>query len=484
MAPAPADIRELGNSPAHLALLRSFYAALYVPEFPDADERESLSNMERYLALKESGWYGANNYHIRMLVEDGRPIGGVIADYLVGPNTGVIEFLVVAPQARGRGIARMLMRDTEALLDADARAAGRPGLDAVVAEMNDPFRRPPADDSMDPFVRLLIWSRWGFRKVDFPYVQPALSETQSHVTSMFLAWKSRTGPTPDGVPAQTVLTVVHEYMRWAMRVPHPRESAEFRSMSRYLDARDRVALMPLDHYVGHDDARPLAIREVVTPDDPELPALRTLYASVFTDSATAVEAATLGAARPSEDGDVRHHLWAVRASLHGPLAGLASFFTFPVAGFAGYVALTPPLRGTGRFPLLLARLEATMVHDGLGTSGWYVESADDVAPKFLANGFHEIGIAYRSPPLRPGAALPALRLLYKVFGRSYETPVLPRDEFLDAIERIHRLVYGIARPREHALYRHIARAVATRPCVPVLPGKAVYHRGIDQGGDP
>jgi hypothetical protein len=44
--------------------LQRFYRELYIPEFPDEDERESLENMERYLELKEQGWYGKNNYHI------------------------------------------------------------------------------------------------------------------------------------------------------------------------------------------------------------------------------------------------------------------------------------------------------------------------------------------------------------------------------------------------------------------------------------
>ena len=97
MARASSDIRDLGTSPADRDLLRAFYTDLFIPAFADADERESLVNIQRYLELKAAGWYGANNYHIRVLLDGGRLVGGTIADYLAGPNTGVIEFLVVVP---------------------------------------------------------------------------------------------------------------------------------------------------------------------------------------------------------------------------------------------------------------------------------------------------------------------------------------------------------------------------------------------------
>jgi len=57
--------RELSASADDLALLRSFYDHLYVNEFRDPDERESLANMRRYLELKAQGWYGANDLWTR-----------------------------------------------------------------------------------------------------------------------------------------------------------------------------------------------------------------------------------------------------------------------------------------------------------------------------------------------------------------------------------------------------------------------------------
>ncbi|OLD39883.1 MAG: hypothetical protein AUI57_01555 [Candidatus Rokubacteria bacterium 13_1_40CM_2_68_8] len=468
MARASSDIRDLGTSPADRDLLRAFYTDLFIPAFADADERESLVNIQRYLELKAAGWYGANNYHIRVLLDGGRLVGGTIADYLAGPNTGVIEFLVVAPGQRERGLGRRLLDDVETALAEDARAAGAPGLRAVVAEMNDPFHGSFAPDSMDPFTRLLVWSRWGYSKLDFPYVQPALSAQQRPVASMLLAWKpaSETG---DAVAADIVKHVVHEYMRWAMRIEQPQHSAEFTGMARHLDGRAQVALLPLDHYAGYDRARPLVIREI-TAGDADLPAVRAIYEAHFRDGASAMEAAALGsepAGASRRRDDHAYHLWALRPTPEAPVAGLASFFTLADTGFGGYIALAPPLRGTGRLPLLLARIETQMVRDRFGASGWYIECGDAVLATFRRVGFYEVAIPYRQPPLRPGGPAPALHLLYKPFGRVYAPPALSGAALLASLRRIHRVVYAIDRPEGEAVYRDLAREIDGRAVVPL-----------------
>src|SRR5688572_18112479 len=95
-----------------ISLLREFYGSIYVQEFPDADERESLGNMENYLGLKEAGWYRTNNYHILLIKDDDdRIAGGVVADYFERSNIGIIEFMVVDPALRGHGLGKRLLAE-------------------------------------------------------------------------------------------------------------------------------------------------------------------------------------------------------------------------------------------------------------------------------------------------------------------------------------------------------------------------------------
>ena len=73
-------LRELDASPEGQAALQRFYHGLYVDEFPDPDERESLANMARYVELKAQGWYRRNNYHVLVIERGGRPVGGAVFD--------------------------------------------------------------------------------------------------------------------------------------------------------------------------------------------------------------------------------------------------------------------------------------------------------------------------------------------------------------------------------------------------------------------
>ncbi|HET6426717.1 MAG TPA: hypothetical protein VFG20_23695, partial [Planctomycetaceae bacterium] len=61
---------DLTDAPADAARFDRFIRELYIPGFPDPDERESPENMREYLRLRAAGWYGENNYHIVLLTED------------------------------------------------------------------------------------------------------------------------------------------------------------------------------------------------------------------------------------------------------------------------------------------------------------------------------------------------------------------------------------------------------------------------------
>ncbi len=245
-------LRELSDSEADAAILRSFYNTVYVREFPNPDERESLENMESYLReRKPAGWYGKNNYHIVVAELGGGAAALCVADYVAAANVGIIEFLVVAPELRGRGIGQLMLDHVEALGEADARRAHGSGLRGIVAEMNDPFRTAPAADTMDPFDRAALWHRWGFRLIDMPYVQPALSEGQSAVECLMLLGKPLLPPF-DAWPAADVQAVIRDYLIYAMRFEDPRASPEFLAMERWLGKRTTVPLRSLGAAVGRE----------------------------------------------------------------------------------------------------------------------------------------------------------------------------------------------------------------------------------------
>ncbi|MGZ8161977.1 MAG: GNAT family N-acetyltransferase [Methylobacter sp.] len=460
-------ILELSSSAADIAILRKFYTGLYESEFPDPDERESLENMERYLELKARGWYGKNNYHILVGMWGETPVAGSVTDYLAEANAGVIEFLLVASGFRGRGIASYLREVTEAMLKADALTHLARDLDLIVGEMNDPYKSGNVQDNLDPFVRARIWHNWGYQKLNFPYIQPALSDEQIPVRHLLLMGKILNADYTRKLPANLIKLVIHEYLRWAMRIEYPNECAEYREMSRYLDSVDTIDVIPLGNYVGYDDTKPMSIEAITSIDHPDLDAVLNVYRNSFAEglvTATANDFKTAVSCSGKEE--FHYHLWALRFSSENSVEGMSSFFTFPDAGFGGYLTLTGSLHGTGRLRLLLARMEEQMIKDSKSAQGWYLE-CEPQGPYLIFRqlGFREVAITYRQPPLEGNFPYglddsPVLRLMYKDFGISYDKPVLSCDEFLTDIEWIYRVVYHIKQPQQSVFFQDIEKQVS------------------------
>jgi GNAT superfamily N-acetyltransferase len=453
--------RDLVYQPDDLEILERFYEDIYTAEFPVRDERESLENMTNYLRLKAQGWYGKNNYHIVLGLHDGQPASGAFVDYLDEPNSAVIEFLVVSRALRGMGSGRQLLGEIENRAANDAMALGKGGLDAIVAEMNDPYKQ--SDDSMDAFVRAAIWNGWGYRRLDFPYVQPALSADKAPVDDLLLIAKPCRGEFERAMPAVKVKAILRGYMRWAMRIAEPEATPEYRYMSRYLDAVETVPMMSLRAYTGCDPARPLVIDEITGADDPALAAGLAVYLRAFPGGLTDVTADDFRAALShveSNASNTHYHFWAIRAARGAAVEGMASFFTFPDAGFGGYIALEGSLRRTGRFPLLLARVEQRMIRDANGAKGWYIECNPQQEELFARRGFRTVDFDYAQPPLPGGRryapdAAPPLLLMYKAFGRSFGTPALSVEKFYDTMARIFRAVYRVKDVPHSPFYRRL-----------------------------
>ncbi len=307
--------------------------------------------MLNYLRLRSTGWYGANNYHILLLTENERPVGAAVSDYLAIPNTGFIEFLIVAEDCRGRGFGSRLLAKTEEALKSDARRNHESNLTAIIIELNDPFRTSTNKDNFDPFERVHVWDNWGFRRLEFPYVQPALSDEQKPVPGLILAAKPLIDQRQSSLSSELVRQSLFGYLKWAMRIESPDENLTFQSMANYLANRETVPLKPLKEYIGHDSRKPFDVVPITSVEAPEFEQVIRVYEEAFPASPVAVETSAFGEAIKRNDlltrPRVHFHLWGIRESPTTPIAGMASFFTLKTLGFAGYLAWLPSLRGTG-----------------------------------------------------------------------------------------------------------------------------------------
>lgn len=167
-------------------------------------------------------------------------------------------------------------------------------------------------------------------------------------------------------------------------------------------------------------------------------------------------------ARRHEGRPYGYHFLCIRSAPDKPPRGMASFFTFPGAGFGGYIVLERSLRGHGLLVEIIRTIERYMVADGRGARGWYAECdpADGTAPIFAKRGFHEVDVEYRQPPLHgqptyPFTNSPILHLMYKSIGDMENLPRVRTADFLYAIEWIFRIVYRIEDPTYSPYYQHL-----------------------------
>lgn len=300
-------ISELSDSEGDPARLTSFYQTLFIDGFPDPDERESLENMQTYLKAKRAGWYRSrgpkNNYHIVLAEREGQAVAAAVCDYLAVPNSGIIEFLLVAESVRGQGWGRRVHDAVEAILHQDAIDAGYERLDGITIEMNDPYRVDIASDNMDPFVRARLWGGWGYSVFEFPYVQPALSDEQEPVTCLLLCFKRTSSRWRDSVPADIVRQIVHGYLQWAMRIEDPEQDPVFQQMSRALAALPDVKLTSLQSYVGEDPVRAFEIVPFADPASEPFREAIDVYRQSFPRGETTISpSAIAGVAGPLADG--------------------------------------------------------------------------------------------------------------------------------------------------------------------------------------
>ena len=408
-------------------------------------------------------------------VDDSDPIAGSVSDYLAEPNAGVIEFLVVHPESRRDGLGARVREETERTLADDACRNGQ-SIAWVTAEMDDPFRTARSPTDFDPFVRALIWHRWGYRMLDFPYVQPALSQERSPVHTLLLMTKTYAPAFSQSIRAHDVRTLLREYFRWCMRVPDPDSNSAYCAMSDYLAPSDNpVAMIGLDDYTGAKCPAPLRIHEVSGVHDPEVRAAIDVYTAIFTDPTTAMppteflEAFNSGGM--SGERGCRYHLWSIYRPGEKSCEGMASFFTMSSAGFGGYVGLMPPLRGSDRLRYLMTRIERQMIQDSPSPQGMYGECAGRLERDIFMRpdiGFRELDVPYTQPrgPRSTLADRPR-HLLYKPFGRVYRQPDIAVPDFLDSMREIMTCVYGVDDPQSTGAYSRLEHYLAGLQTVPV-----------------
>lgn len=219
--------------PSSISDFGQFYTDIYMEAFPDQNERESFDNFLQYLNRSANAY----RYHI-ILAKDkvGKVIGGCVFDYYKNSNTGIIEFLAVRSDLQSSGIGSMIYTHVVSMLSEDAfKMSGQP-LDYICCEIDSPeYSRAEIKKY------LYFWDKNNYWHLDFNYIQPALSHGQKPVAGLWFTISPQRALNKS-VSSELVLSVIKDYIKYAMGIDEPETCIEYISMKKELLAKKTIGL--------------------------------------------------------------------------------------------------------------------------------------------------------------------------------------------------------------------------------------------------
>lgn len=227
----------LPNDKNAITDLGIFYTQIYMECFPDPDERETFDSLLGY--LQDAQNTQKYNYHIVLARDENENvIGGAIFDYFPESNTGVIEFIAVKPDCQSCGVGSQLYRHILLVFNENAYKNGKQKLSSVFCEIDSPEH---SKSSIKKY--LYFWRKHNYRHLDFEYIQPSLSASQGKVTSLWFTVSPQQGQARISGPY--VLQVLHNYMKYCMRIPDPSAHPDYKQMQAQLASMEEVPLLPI-----------------------------------------------------------------------------------------------------------------------------------------------------------------------------------------------------------------------------------------------
>jgi len=176
------DESTLAANEDHLLAFRQ----LFESAFPDDNEREDFSAITRRVVTEPIG--DEPHTFIILSTEDSgfevKVTGGLIADWYANCTAIHLTYIAVDPSARGKNIAKSLIREGIKEIKVIIREVWEAVLTTVFFESNIPWEQ--GNDSFSKTARLTIFHRLGAKWIKIPYVQPPLDISKNKVKTLFL----------------------------------------------------------------------------------------------------------------------------------------------------------------------------------------------------------------------------------------------------------------------------------------------------------
>ena len=216
--------------------LGEFYTSIYMDCFPDRDERESFDNILGY--LHQAKGQEEYTYHIILLKDKGKIVGGAIFDYFKRTNSAIIEFIAVKRELQSSGLGTVLFKKIQQILSFQANVFAKKDIDNIFCEIDSPMY---SSASVKKY--LYFWKKNNFKHIAFDYLQPALSSGQNPVRGLWFTVLTKSAQ--ETVDTGLLRTVLFDYMRYCMHISNPLENAEYREMMGELEGKDLVEILSI-----------------------------------------------------------------------------------------------------------------------------------------------------------------------------------------------------------------------------------------------
>jgi hypothetical protein len=212
---------------------------LYHRIFP-AKERIDRRYFVDLLREKRLGLLYPFNVHFLVARKQGKVVGLATGSYLSVVNMGFVGYLASEPRLKGERIGSRLRARLVVEMQRDARASGRPGLEAVMGEV----------EATNPWLRNLVRNR-GALALDLDYRQPSLRK-ETPAVPLVLYYEPISGPPMRRISVRRLRAILYSIFRRVYRVRFPLRDRSLRRILKGLEGRSYVGPRRL-----HGDGRSL-----------------------------------------------------------------------------------------------------------------------------------------------------------------------------------------------------------------------------------
>ena len=192
-------------------LLREFEKNLFNMTFPD-DERESITD-DIIPRIREKLGEQPQSFCVLKEMDD-KVAGGMVVDWY--PDCGALEiiYIVVDNDYRSKGIGKELIATGLDLIQQKISATGK-SVKHIFLEVDIPFTaQSDSETSMDPIARVIVWEKYGARRIPINYVQPPLSPGKEPVDNMMLMCLSgHCGITEESISAEDLKDFLTDFYK-------------------------------------------------------------------------------------------------------------------------------------------------------------------------------------------------------------------------------------------------------------------------------